>query len=102
MREDEYLKDEVVELSIDPLISDFSEILKIYAQAGEYAITSMQWTQFTNILRSLWNLICYYIITPTEIESSNSYKEITLIAEQLLRYLENFNNFNPVDNREGN
>ena len=102
MREEEFLKDEIVELSIEPLMIDFSEILKIYAQAGEYAVTSHQWYQLNNILRSWWNIINYYIITPVEIESTASYKEILLMAEQLLKLLDHYNESTQINDSEGN
>lgn len=85
------MQDERVEVPTDPLVEDLTELLALFARAGEYALLSAQWNQLENILRCTWNCITYHIITPLEFERTGAYKEITLFVEQVLSLLQHFN-----------
>ena len=55
MREHEYLEEEFIDIPVDPLVEDVTDLLEIYAKACQYAEISKQWNQLENILRSVWN-----------------------------------------------
>ena len=55
VKQHEYFEDEFIEIPVDPLVEDVTDLLEIYTKACQYAETSKQWNQLENILRSVWN-----------------------------------------------
>ena len=91
MREDEFQQDENIEVPLDPIIEDMRDIIMLYTKAAQCAIISEQWYQLENILRSFWNLLIYHMASPIEFDRSGIYKDLFMLADQLLQRLDQFN-----------